>query len=357
MRTFSCGVCGALLVFENSVCITCGTPQGFSMSQQRLLPVPTDGTLVTCANLGVAGCTWLVSQAGQLCLSCRLTRTRPADDDVAGMAAYAHTEADKRRLVYQLLDLNLPVVAAEDDRHGLAFDLLSSASEKVITGHADGVVTIDLAEDRDPHREAMRAEMGEAYRTMLGHLRHETGHYYQQVLVDGLPPVNGWVSTRTARRPWVGGVASTDRYFELFGDPSEDYGEALERHYAKGAPADWSGSYVSEYAAAHPFEDWAETFAHYLHITDTLQTAAAYGLTVQGPRLLESVAGALDAEPVGEAAEVETGRELVDRWLPISYALNAVSRSMGTADMYPFMLSEPVIAKLGFVHDLVVGTG
>ncbi|CUR59511.1 conserved hypothetical protein [metagenome] len=354
MRTFSCSVCGSLLVFENSVCVTCGTPQGFHLPDFDVLAVPADGSLVPCANLALAGCSWLVSAPGQLCLSCRLTRTRPADDDAVGLAAYARTEAEKRRLIYQLVDLNLPVVSAEDDRFGLRFDLLSSVREKVITGHADGVVTIDLAEGDDPHREAMRVQMGEAYRTMLGHLRHETGHYYQQVLVDGLAPAAGWTSTAPRVRPWVAGQASTDRYLELFGDPGADYAQALQRHYAQGAPPDWRASHVSEYATAHPFEDWAETFAHYLHITDTLQSASAYGLSVDGPAL---PAGAvLQAEPVDAAASLGTGRDLVDRWLPISYALNAMSRSMGNDDLYPFVLSEPVIDKLCFVHDLIVGT-
>ena len=340
MRTFVCGVCGNRLIFENSVCVACGTAQGFYFPEMTIRPVPSDGSLMACANLAAAGCTWLVDALGQLCLSCRLTRTRPAPDDSAGWASYAVTEAEKRRLVYQLLDLNLPVVAAADDVHGLTFDLLSSVRQKVITGHADGVVTVDLAEGSDSHREAIRVQMGEAYRTMLGHLRHETGHYYQQVLVDGLVPVNGWVSTVEAARPWVGGVSSLDRYVELFGDPSADYAEALDRHYAQGPPPNWSTRFVSEYATAHPYEDWAETFAHYLHITDTLQSAAAYGLSV-------------GVEPLPRADEAETGRELVDRWLPISYALNAVSRSMGNNDLYPFVLSEPVIDKISFVHDLI----
>lgn len=352
MRTFSCEICGNLLVFENSVCMSCGHDQGFHMPRMAVVPVPTDGSLVPCTNLADAGCTWLVDVAGQLCLSCRLTRTRPMPSDTGGWTSYAVTEAEKRRLIYQLLDLNLPVVPAVDDPRGLSFDLLSSAAAKVITGHAGGVVTIDLAEGSDPHREAIRVQMGEAYRTMLGHLRHETGHYYQEVLVEGLVPTNGWFSTAEGNRPWVAGVASIDRYVELFGDPTVNYAEALERHYAVGPPADWRARYVSEYATAHPFEDWAETFAHYLHITDTLQSAAAYGLKVDGPR----GAAPLSAEPLPRADRADNGRDLVNRWLPTSYALNAVSRSMGNADLYPFVLNEPVIDKLCFVHDLIVGT-
>lgn len=326
------------------------------MPQMDVVAVPADNSLVPCANLADAGCTWLVAVPGQLCLSCRLTRTRPMPQDAAGWASYAVTEGEKRRLIYQLLDLNLPVVPFADDPRGLSFDLLSSAAAKVITGHAGGVVTIDLAEGSDPHREAIRVQMGEAYRTMLGHLRHETGHYYQQVLVEGLAPTSGWVSTAPRSRPWVGGASSMDRYVELFGDPTHNYAEALDRHYTTGPPSDWRARFVSEYATAHPFEDWAETFAHYLHITDTLQSAAAYGLKIGGPQPTVPPGNQWGAEPLISADLAESGRDLVNRWLPTSYALNAVSRSMGNGDLYPFVLSEPVIEKLCFVHDLVVGT-
>ena len=336
MRPFTCGVCASRLLFENSRCVTCGTLQGFDVAQMALVPVPPERNAVLCANLPAIGCVWLVDVPGELCVSCRLTRTRPADDDPEAVRAWARTEADKRRLVYQLLDLGLPV-----DPEDLRFDLLSSSDESVVIGHADGVVTLDLAEEHDPHRERMREQMGEAYRTMLGHLRHETGHYYQQVLVDG-PGVDPTLK---------------QRYVDLFGDDSADYAAALERHYQQGAPVDWGERFVSEYATAHPFEDWAETFAHYLHITDTLQTAAAYGLSVSEP-VAERVAplGA-PPPPVDHPVEAESAHELVDRWLPLSFALNAVNRSMGTDDLYPFVLTEPVIAKLEFVHELVQPAG
>ena len=218
------------------------------------------------------------------------------------------------RLVYQLDDLGLPT-------DGLAFDLLSSAEEPVTTGHADGVVTIDLAEGDDAHREALRVQLAEPYRTMLGHLRHETGHYYWTVLVEPSPA----------------------RFRELFGDERADYAEALQRHYSSPAPVGWEQEYVSTYATAHPWEDWAESFAHYLHIRDTLQTAAAYGMQVHGRAPLDSTPR---EDPDGFA-------EIVETWLPLTYALNAVNRSMGKDDLYPFVLSEAVLAKLAFVHDLV----
>jgi len=349
VRSFSCDVCGSLLVFENSVCVSCGTAQGFDARQLRLVPVapaagpgmrPADG--VPCARLSLAGCNWLVpadeqARYGGLCLVCRLTRTRPADDDLPALVAYARTEAAKRRLVYQLLDLCLPVVSKSDDPQlGLAYDLLSSASAPVITGHEDGVVTIDLAEGEDAHREAMRVELAEPYRTLLGHLRHETGHYYWNVLVDGPGAAAG----------------ALDRFRARFGDERADYGQALAQHYAQGPTGGWGEHYVSAYAAAHPWEDWAETFAHYLHIRDTLQTAAAYGMVVTGPGAIVRDAAALVAVP-REPAPADTIEALVTTWLPLTYALNAVNRSLGKDDLYPFLLSPEVIGKLGLVHELV----
>jgi hypothetical protein len=340
MRAFGCDVCGNLLVPENSVCVSCGTAQGFSPAAMRLVPV--DGRQ-QCANLGPAGCNWLVDDAdGPLCRSCRLTRTRPAEDDPEGLAAWATTETAKRRLVYQLLDLGLQVRPwsagpGPDGVPGLAFDLLSSTRTAVTTGHADGVVTIDLAEGQDAHREAMRVQMGEPYRTLLGHLRHETGHYYWQVLAHG---------------------PALDRLRETFGDERADYGQALQRHYAEGPPAGWAQEHVSAYATAHPWEDWAETFAHYLHLRDTLQTAAAYGMVVTGPDLPgrdlpDRDPAALVALPLDDAGRDRPFDELVATWLPLSYALNAVNRSMGKGDLYPFVLTPAVIGKLALVHDLV----
>jgi hypothetical protein len=329
-----------LLVFENSVCVTCGTPQGFDVSTLQLVPVTNGSGAVPCANLDLAACNWLAPAPGGLCLCCRLTRTRPDDDDLDGLAAFARTEAAKRRLVYQLLDLHLPVVPkAQDDVRGLAFDLLSSAFTRVTTGHADGVVTIDLAEGHDAHRETLRVEMAEPYRTLLGHVRHEVGHYYWTVLVEG----NGLLPIP---------AGALEKFRELFGDERVDYGEALQRHYSAGPPAGWGAWSVSAYATAHPWEDWAETFAHYLHIRDTLQTAGAYGLIVTGPEGGHVDGTGLAATPGRQDLDDVPVQQLIDTWLPLTYALNAVNRSMGAGDLYPFVLSGTVIRKLGFVHEL-----
>jgi hypothetical protein len=341
MRSFVCPSCGAPVFFENSVCLACGTPIGYdrvTQSMFSLAPDSGDGRLValrvdgerlhTCANLLLAECNWLAREgaAAGLCDCCALTRTRPADSELPALQSFAKTEAAKRRLVYQLDDLGLPVTSrVEDPQHGLAFDLLSSASRPVVTGHDDGVITIDLAEGDAGHREAMREQLDEPYRTLLGHVRHETGHWYWQVLVE------------RATDPAV-----LQRFRDLFGDERADYAAALEANYSGGTPADWPEHYVSTYAASHPWEDWAETFAHLLHIRDSLQTAAAYGVQAD------------DAMPVD--AEVSFD-QIVATWLPLALALNQVNRSMGKDDLYPFVLSPGVLDKLRFVDGLVRAAG
>jgi hypothetical protein len=331
MRSYACGHCGRLVFFENSLCLHCGTRLGFVPDRLELVALEGAAaeTLHRCSNTELIGCNWMVDREDRLCRSCELTRTRPGDSDVIGMAELADAEAAKRRVIMQLLDLHLPGVAPGT----LSFDLLSSEARPVQTGHADGVVTIDLAESDDARREERRTELGEPYRTVLGHLRHELGHYFEPLLVDG-------------DRDW-------DECRALFGDERADYGESLQRHYDAGPPADWLDAYVSAYATMHPWEDWAETFAHYLHIRDTLQTAAEYGVIVGGPRAVADRAG-LSSTPQRDAGERDFD-DILREWLPLTYALNAVNRSMGRDDLYPFTLAEPVIRKLTFVHRHVQG--
>ena len=320
MRAFSCPHCSSLVYFENSVCLNCSSEISYSRPDRALVLTSTGRA---CANVVTARCNWLVTGQNELCDCCALTRTRPADDDAEGMKAFALTEQAKRRLLFQIDDLGLPLAdRVADPVGGLAFDLLSSAHQQVITGHDSGIVTLDLAEGDAGHREQMRVQLAEPYRTLLGHLRHETGHWYWEVLVD---------------RP-----GNTAGFRELFGDESASYAEALERHYS-AEPTGWEDTHVSAYATMHPWEDWAETFAHYLHIRDTSQTAAAFGIAVHGP--------VLESEPEQSEKDFDT---LIETWLPLTAALNAVNRSMGYEDLYPFVLAPTVLDKLHYVHDLVI---
>ncbi len=335
MRSFTCPVCAHLVFFHNSECLHCGSLLGFDVETRGM--AIADDSNVRCSNADLAQCNWWVRPDGThdgLCLSCRLTRTRPAADDAEALVAFADAESRKRWLVFQLLELGLPVVPYDEGTDsGLAFDLLSSRFDQVMIGHEDGLITLDLAEADDAHRERIREDMGEPYRTVLGHFRHEIGHYYWDVLIDGHDDRLG-------------------EFRRLFGDETLDYGEALDRHYSAGPPPDWADRFVSRYATMHPWEDWAETFAHYLHIRDGLETAAAFGLQTTGPAV--DVAGDVvqSARPTPETGELSAD-ELIAEWLALTAALNAMSRSLGNDDLYPFVLAPVVMAKLAMVHRTV----
>ncbi len=330
MTVFACPGCGQLVYFANTACLACGTAFAFDPASMAMVAVGPE--VARCANAEVAACNWRAAAPGALCDSCVLTRTRPAEDDLDAIAQLQVAEGAKRRLVFQLLRLGLPLEVRDEARGtGVAFDLLSSTEQPVTTGHAGGVITLDLAESDAVHREKVRTLLSEPYRTVLGHFRHEIGHYFFPVLLPG-------EGDREAARG-------------LFGDEREDYQAALDRHYAQGAPEQWGEQHVSEYATMHPAEDWAETFAHYLHIRGVLHTAASWGLQVRGPQLPGGTQPGLSVDPAG--LEEVDAEGLIGGWLPLSYALNAVNRSMGEADLYPFVLSPVVMTKLAFIHDRV----
>jgi hypothetical protein len=304
------------------------------MAEAVTTGVQIDGrTWVPCSNRDWK-CNWLVADdAGTAqCFSCSLTRKRPEASDTIALEKLADAEVVKRRLLVQLAELGIPVDPFYEREGGLAFDLLSSYSGqgRITIGHANGVVTIDLVETLDDYREALRIRLREAYRTMLGHFRHEVGHYYQWVLVEQ----TGWI----------------DECRELFGDERVSYSDAIDRHYAIGAPVGWEANYISEYATMHPWEDFAESFAHYLHITDSLGTAAAGGLVLQASRVDGIVAD--DIVP-RDSYQDATMAEMLTDWHWLSLLFNRVNHAMGRGDLYPFTLTEPVKQKLDFVHRVV----
>lgn len=329
MEAFTCRECGNRLYFENSACVSCGTRLAYSREERAIVPVSSEGRYVdsegyiwwVCANTLETGCTWLARIEGGICFACELTRTRPNDAAPEFVQQqYSLAEQAKRHLVVELDNLGLEIrTKAEDPTEGLTFDLLASdgvaSTPDVVIGHDGGVITIDLAESDDAYREHVRATLDEPYRTLLGHFRHEVGHYYEWQLVRG-PEL-------------------MERCTEIFGDESVSYEESLQRHYSEGPPAGWTENYISTYATMHPFEDFAETWAHYLHIRDTLGSAAAYGL----------------ADPV--PAEMPFRQVVTDIWVPLSAALNVINRSMGHDDLYPFVIPPAVLDKLDFVASLV----
>ncbi|MFB2580115.1 putative zinc-binding metallopeptidase [Herbiconiux sp. P15] len=336
-----CPVCGSLVFPETLRCPSCSTDLAFDPASGSFVALDAAAGHHPCVNRD-SRCSWLADgdQPGTPCLSCRLTRRRPADDDAAALRRLAKVAADKRRLLVQLIDLGLPIEPHYVKKGGLAFDLVSSVGGPPVTiGHSRGVITIDLAESLDVHRETLRVRFGEPYRTMLGHFRHEIGHYYQRMLLDepGAAPGTGelWEECR-----------------RLFGDERASYRAARERHYREGAPEGRIAHYISDYATMHPWEDFAETFAHYLHITGTLSTAAYSGVVLQAERIAGFEHG--DVVPRASYSGADFDEVLADwRWLSLMF--NRVNRSMGLRDLYPFGIVPPVAEKLAFVHRLVVG--
>jgi hypothetical protein len=365
-RAFTCR-CGRPIFFRNSRCLACGRALGYDPERAALIALDeaapqcwreadaaaTAPLYRRCRWLDTpSGCNWLVAaddraaeiqaegDAAPQCRCCRLLRTLPDLGLADNVAWFSRIELARRRLVSTLIGLRLPVHARAGDEppHGLAFDLLHAppGGPPVVTGHADGVITLDIEEADDPVREQRRTQFGEPYRTLLGHLRHETGHYYWQRLVEP--------------------GARLHDFRCVFGDERADYAAALQTHHAQGAPADWNQRHVSAYASAHPWEDWAETFAHYLHLVDTLDTARSFGL--DGERV-ELDYEPFDAAVLGDDAKGTGGREaaaflaLVRSWMELTGVLNELSRAMGVADFYPFVLPAPAVRKLWLVHRVV----
>lgn len=350
MKTFHCGNCGQLVFFENVRCERCEAPLGYlpevgevgafeidaSSGQWRSLHPSVAGQLYRpCHNYSVENvCNWMVlaDSPASYCESCALTETIPDLSNPDNRPLWYRTEAAKRRLVYTLTMLGLPVesrLLAPERGMSFAFKA-ATESEPVMTGHANGLITLNLAEADDAERERVRAAMHEPYRTLVGHFRHEIGHYYFDRLIVG----SAW----------------QEAFRERFGDERADYQAALDAHYQNGAPAGWEDSYISEYASMHPWEDWAETWAHYLHMVDTLDTANACGLVLDPDD--DSLPHLDDQTSVDEASF----GNLMRRWFPLTYALNSLNRSMGVADAYPFALSPAVVAKLRFVHRVISAT-
>lgn len=353
MKLFQCHNCGQLLYFENTHCERCGCLLGFIAEKStlsalsatgentwRALAAPAD-VFRFCANSAYDACNWLVAaESGDaFCRACRLNRTIPDLDVSANLILWRRLEAAKHRLVYGLLRLGLPLISKHDDpEKGLAFDFLAGSGPtfregpQVITGHAQGLITINIAEADDVERERHRRDMAETYRTLLGHFRHEIGHHYWERLVRG----GLW----------------QDAFRETFGDERADYATALATHYAEGPSADWRQDFVSGYASAHPWEDFAETWAHYMHIVDTLETAAAFGLTIHAGI---GAAALLEMQIAFDPYRHTEFDALMAAWMPLTLAVNSLNHSMGQPELYPFVLTPRVMGKLRFVHGLVHG--
>lgn len=347
MKTFECANCGHLIFFENEQCVHCGAQLGYLPDQRTMavfaikpdgtwepLGIPLARSYQPCRNnVKEHVCNWMVSIEDKncLCRSCRYTEIIPTLS-LPGNAHYWYLlEAAKRRLFYSLDTLGLQIPSRTDDpQNGLTFQFLEDTPTiKVLTGHNSGLVTLNIVEADDAERDARRTSMGEPYRTLLGHFRHEIGHFYWDHLI--------------ANGPWL------TPFRTIFGDEEQDYQEALRLYYESGTPVDWQLNYISGYASMHPWEDWAESWAHYLHIVDTLETAHCWGA-----RIHVNNQPSTSVSTVGSEMESLTFRSLlINQWLPLTQFLNSMNRSMGQQDMYPFVLPDTVINKLAFIDHLV----
>ncbi|MBD8553246.1 putative zinc-binding peptidase [Rhizobium sp. CFBP 8762] len=353
MKLFTCDSCGHAVHFDNRGCVTCGHRLGFNtetLAVHALEPLndlewrihtQPDKAWKFCANAAFDICNWLVpAQSGDpYCIACHHNRIVPVTNTPEGLSRWQRIGQAQRHLFYSLLRWKLPrPTRADDPQGGLVFDFLADEigpdgnPVPAMTGHEDGLISLRAAEADDATRESIRVAMNEPYRTLLGHFRHEIGHFYWTQLVRDDETL------AEARR--------------IFGDERADYAQALQRNYEQGPPADWQERFISTYASCHPAEDFAETWAHNFHIVDTLETARSFGLTVD-PVRHDDMQAEVDFDPYN----VSDSKRLIDAWVPLSVALNSIQRSMGQPDSYPFVLNQPVMEKLDFINRLIYRAG
>lgn len=354
MRVFHCDHCRKPIFFENTVCGNCGHALAYLPDLKLVASLDSTkksdplGALFTtpvkrsegrtyrlCSNYTTHNvCNWAIrsDDPNALCMSCRLTQFIPDINALGNKVAWYKLETAKRRVVYSLVEHGLPVRnKTEDPADGLSFVFKADVpgGPRVLTGHEAGVITVNIDEADDVEREKRRLCMHEPYRTLLGHFRHEVGHYYWDRLIKNSDKL--------------------EAFRRVFGDERADYAAALKEHYDKGPRVNWNERFVSGYASVHPWEDWAETWAHYLHMTDALETAAACGLSLHPDRKEEPV---LEKQPMKPAAQ-QAFDEIINNWFPLTYVLNSLNRGMGLADAYPFVLSPAAVDKLRLVHDTI----
>ena len=335
MKLFFCE-CGQAVFFESDRCVACGKCLGFdsnSLTMVTLTTTPTGmvdesgATRSYCANHEYTGvCNWLQGNTTDtnFCLGCNFNRTIPDLTQPQNLQRWARLEAAKKRVLYTLRSLALPVPNGHAKPGGLLFDFLEDSQSdlhrfpelQVHTGHLNGIITLNILEADDAAREALREALNENYRSLLGHMRHEFGHFFHGTMLASL-----------ADQP----PAALAELRRLFGDERTDYASALEAYYAQGPRQGVNDSHITAYASSHPLEDWAETWGHYLHMVDVIETAVAHGVLPQ----------------------MTSFDELVQAWRTFSVTLNELNRSMGLSDAYPFVLTPPVIEKLAFVDTTI----
>jgi hypothetical protein len=351
MKIFHCDSCGSLVFFDNVKCVKCGHVLGFLPAASELGALEATGPKTwRPIALGLKNqvyrqcqngeqhevCNWMVAinDTNPFCESCRLNELIPNLSQAGNLERWHKLEMAKRRLIYTLMRLGLPMEGGPENRPALHFKFIADVPGQppMLTGHLNGLITINIAEADDAERERRRVTFHEPYRTLLGHLRHEVAHYYWDRLI--------------ANSKWLA------RFRELFGNETANYNAALQRHHKLGPPADWQAKYVSAYATTHPWEDWAETGAHYFHIVDMVETAGSFGLALNPSHPAAKYMTADLKNIVGLEASFD---EVLANWFPLTHALNSLNRGMGLLDVYPFVLSDAAIEKLRFIDQVFRG--
>lgn len=344
MKIYNCSKCGNPLYFENSICLSCNNKVGFDpdlLSFVTLVESDNDNYADIknpqnkyrfCKNAAESTCNWLIqiTQENEFCKACALNRTIPSLINDDNRARWQRIEIAKHRLIYSLIRLKLPFKPKiNNDDEGLAFDFIteSSPNEKIMTGHINGVITLNTEEADEIELIRHKIDLGERYRTLLGHFRHETGHFYWNILLNEKTKLK--------------------KFRLLFGDEQKDYSLSLQGYYQSGAPVNWNEYFISPYASSHPWEDWAETWAHYMHMMDTLETAYQFGINIQ-PNKKRLMAAQINNDPY----KIRSFNNLLNMWIPFTFSANSLNRSMGYADFYPFIISETVKKKLEFIHTI-----
>ena len=348
MKSFHCDSCDMMVFFQNDRCVKCGHALGFlsdvlDISALEPLdhrwrassPLAAGRVYRQCANgQQFQVCNWMVAEhdPNDFCIACRLNQVIPDLTKLKNVERWAKLEIAKRRCIYTFLKLGLRFDSGADcGQPALGFRFLEDAgNEPVKTGHENGIITINIAEADADEREHRRLTFHEPYRTLVGHFRHESGHFYWDRLIANSPNLK--------------------RCRELFGDEELDYDEALKVYYQQGPSDDWENRTVTAYASSHPWEDWAETWAHYLHIMDTLETAASFGVSVNPDNTINETLQKCSPVIFNEEMDFDS---LLTAWIPLTCALNSINRGMGLSDLYPFVIPPAVIKKLRFIHGVI----
>lgn len=345
MRTSKCTSCNNTVFFENVRCMKCKSALAFdpvSVSIVALKPGrkidgahtynivdrPSRDPVRYCTNYTHGVCNWVTSakDSSGFCRACDLNRTIPNLDTNENLQAWNTFERAKKRLIFTFLRFGLPF----DTLSGASTPLMFDFKEDAVTGHLNGLITVDVDEADDIERERQRRQFDEPFRTLLGHLRHESGHYFWSFL---------------AASP-----SDLEEFRSVFGDERQDYTDSLDRHYERGAKVDWEKEYVSAYAASHPWEDWAETWAHYLHMVDALETAESIGMEPRAVGLNFGMPWPFRASDIYRDVSFSS---IMERWIGLSIAMNSLNRSIGHNDFYPVVLPPATYTKFEFVQKFI----